>query len=96
VQLEELDKLKNPMASSGIEPLTLKCVFFLFLLFASCCVSITNNNTNLTVYATIFINLGNTTCFNPNGSSSGVSSYTLFTHWIATSDSHIPINIHMS
>jgi hypothetical protein len=53
-----------------------------------------NNNTNSTVYATI--NLGYTICFDPNGSSSGVSSYTLFTYCIATWDSHIYIYIHRS
>jgi hypothetical protein len=42
----------------------------------------TNNNTNSIVYATLFINLCYTTCFDPNGSSSGASSYTLFTYWI--------------
>jgi hypothetical protein len=56
----------------------------LLLLFASCSTTVTNNNTKSTVYATVFINLGYTTCFDPNGSSSGVSSYILFTYWIAT------------
>jgi hypothetical protein len=55
-----------------------------------------NNNTNSDIYAVILTNLGYITCFDPNGSSSGVSSYILFTHWIAMWDSHIPINIHMS
>jgi hypothetical protein len=36
----------------------------------------TNNNTTSTVYATILINLGYTTCFDPKGSSSVVSNYT--------------------
>jgi hypothetical protein len=56
----------------------------------------TTNNKNSTVYTTVFINLGYTTCFNPSGSPSGVSSYTLFIYWIATRDSHIPIYIHRS
>jgi hypothetical protein len=56
----------------------------------------TSNNTNSTVYATVFINFGYTTCFDSNGSSSDISSYTLFTYWIATWDSHIPIYIHRS
>jgi hypothetical protein len=53
----------------------LEKLFFLFyvFLFAPCCVSMTINNTNSIIYATMFINLGCTTCFDPNGSSSGVS-----------------------
>jgi hypothetical protein len=39
----------------------------------------TNINTNSTVDATIFINLGYAMCFDPNGSSSSVSSYILVT-----------------
>jgi hypothetical protein len=58
----------------GINTTEFLYFYFLFLLFASCCVSMTNNNTNSTVYATIFINLGYITCFDPNGSHSGVSS----------------------
>jgi hypothetical protein len=54
-----------------------------FLLFASSCVSMTNNNNNSTVYAAIFINLGYTKCFDRNGSSSSVSSYILFNYWIS-------------
>jgi hypothetical protein len=48
----------------------------LFLLFASCCVIILIMIHIFTVYATIF--LFRTTCFNPNGPSSGASCYTLF------------------
>jgi hypothetical protein len=50
----------------------------LFLFFASCCVSMPSNDIYLTVYATNFINY--TTCFGPNGSSSGVSIYTSSTY----------------
>jgi hypothetical protein len=67
---------------------------FLFLLFASCCVSMTNNDTYLTVYATNFINY--TTRFGPNGPSSGVSIYTLSTYWIATWALYILTYIHRS
>jgi hypothetical protein len=57
---------------------------------------ISNNGTYSTVDVTISINLDYTTCFDPNSSSSGVFSYTLFAYWIATWDSHIRIYIHMS
>jgi hypothetical protein len=43
-----------------------------------------NNNTNSTVYARFFINLGYTTCFDPTGSFSDVASCTLFTYCIVT------------
>jgi hypothetical protein len=45
----------------------------------------TNNNTASIVYSKIFVNFGYTTCFDPKESSSGVSTYTLFTYWLATS-----------
>jgi hypothetical protein len=48
----------------------------LFLLFSSCCLSMINNGT----YIHCLLNLFNyTTCFDPNGSSSGAFSYTSFT-----------------
>jgi hypothetical protein len=42
-----------------------------------------NNNTNSTVYVTVFINLGYTKCFDPNGPSSDIYNYTLFAYWIS-------------
>jgi hypothetical protein len=48
-------------------------------LFASCCISITNNDTNIQQSTQQYFLFIYTICFDHNGSSSGVFSYTLFT-----------------